>query len=1086
MALHLVAKLTWRASENQNEQTFHLTLTNNMKNYSLRKGRALLCFVAVSMQAMLANSLPGAYKPIENYLLPRGESTKAPTTKISHSPLKRIAEMELSPDIATIVSSTNMGAGQIVQAQQQVTGIVSDSHGALSGVVIVVKGTTITAISDTAGHYTINAPNDATLTFSFIGYSTIEIAVDGRNDVSVIMKDDPTFLEEVTVNAGYYSVKESERTGSIVKVGAKDIEKQPVSNPLAALQGRMAGVNITQGSGVSGGGFTIEIRGTNSLRSDGNSPLYIVDGMPYLSSPQANPSLFNGILTAGGPSVLNGVNPSDIESIEILKDADATAIYGSRGANGVVLITTKKGKAGKTEFSVNAYTGASHITRTLDLMNTRQYLAMRNEAFANDGFTELPEWAYDVNGTWGNRYTDWQKELIGGTAMTRNLDVGVSGGNSNTQFTLHGTTYTESTVFPGDFSYRKSSFHAGINHASDDGKFTAAFTANYTVDKNNQPGNDLSRQAVNLPPNAPELYDENGELNWANSTWVNPLSLLEEKYFVKTNTLTANGVFGYELLPGLQFRTSLGFADTRLEESRLSPNTVYDPAYGLDSSVSSSLLNNSKQQSWNIEPQLEYKREIAKGKLSVLAGATFQENLGQQLGIFGYGFSSNSLLGNLAAASTKNILYDTNNEYRYNAGFARINYGFRDRYFLNLTGRRDGSSRFGPGNRFANFGAIGAAWLWSKENFMKAVPVISFGKLRASYGSTGSDQIGDYQFLDTYGTTGSSYQGIVALEPIRLFNPNFSWETNKKLEVALDLGLFEDRIFITAAQYSNRSSSQLVGIPLPGTTGFSSIQANLGATVENKGWEFELRTVNIKSKDLHWTMSANLTIPRNKLVAFPGLEGSTYANQYVVGESINIVKVFESTGVDPQTGLYQFKDYNGDGEIHGADDRQKIIDTSPRYFGGLQNSLSYKNWQLDFLFQFVKQLGTNYTYASGVPGNFGNQPTAVISHWEQPGDHSAVQQYSAGFNDDATLAFERLAASDAAYSDASYVRLKNLSLSYTLPSSWIKMATCRLYAQGQNLLTFTHYKGLDPENQSLGALPPLRTITVGVAVSFNP
>ena len=967
-----------------------------------------------------------------------------------------------------------------------ITGTVTDDKGALPGVIIAIKGKSLTALSNQNGSYIITASPADTLVFSYIGYKTVEIVVNSRPTINMQMQGDASMLQEVTINAGYYSVKEKERTGSIAKITAATIEKQPVTNILATMEGRMAGVNITQTTGIPGGGFDIQIRGRNSLRSEGNNPLYIIDGMPYPSESSGNTIISGGLLPGTGINPLNGINPSDIESIEILKDADATAIYGSLGANGVVLITTKKGKSGKTEFSINTYTGTGQVTKTLHLMNTPQYLEMRREAFANDGFTQLPDWAYDVNGTWDqNRYTDWQKELIGGTAYTQNIQTAVSGGNSNTQFLVQGTYFKETTVFPGDFSYRKSALHFNINHVSENNKFNISLSGNYVADKNNLPGTDLTREAAALPPNAPELYDENGNLNWENSTWNNPLRLLQEKYLAKTNNLTASSVLGYKILPNLEIKTTLGFMDTHLEESKKSPFTIYNPAYGLDSSVSYFLLNQTKQQSWSIEPQLSYQQEIGKGTLKILTGLTLQERTKEQLGIYGSGFSSNSLINNIAAATNIAILNNDNSLYRYNAVFGRVNYNWEQKYILNLTGRRDGSSRFGSGNRFANFGALGAAWLFGKEDFVtKNIPFLSFGKLRTSYGLTGSDQIGDYQFLNTYSSSGASYQGIIGLQPNRLYNPNFSWETNKKLEIALDAGFLKDRVFITTAYYRNRSSNQLVGMPLPGTTGFTSIQSNLEATVENSGWEMEWRILIFQKKQFRWNINSNMTIPRNKLIAFPGLEGSTYANQYVIGQPIDIRKVYHYTGINSQTGIYQFEDYNTDGVISAPEDRQGIARTNPDFFGGIENGFSYKNWQLDFLFQFVKQKGLNYNYTGALPGIGNNQPVAILDHWQQIGDTNPIQRYTAGFNDDAVNAFYNYASSDAIYTDASFARLKNLSLSYTLPETWIKTAKCRIYLQGQNLLTLTRFSGPDPENQAQGNLPPLRVLTMGVQLNF--
>ena len=971
--------------------------------------------------------------------------------------------------------------------QQTVSGTVSDTSGPLPGVSVLVKNSGISTISDVNGNFQLRAAIGDTLVFSFIGYKEVT-HVATSPVMAVVLQEDAAQLQELVINAGYYSVKDKERTGSIARITAADIEKQPVTNPLAALQGRMSGVDVVQNTGVSGGGFTIRIRGRNSLRSGGNEPLYIVDGMPFATDDISAQGAYQGILPSGGASPLNGLNPSDIESIEVLKDADATAIYGSRGANGVVLITTKKGKSEKTEFSVNVYTGAGRVSRFMDLMDTGQYLTMRQQAFANDGFEQYPDWAYDVNGTWDqNRYTDWQKELLGGTAITQNIEAGVAGGNEATRYNLRGTTYKEGNVFPGNFGFRKTALHLNLNHTSADKRFSLNLSANYVATKNDLPGTDLTYKATVLAPNAPALYDSNGELNWENSTWENPLAVLRQEYLSKSANLTVGGSLGYRITDKLEFRTFIGYTDNRLEESRKTPHTIYNPSWGYTSSVSNVFRSNVKQQSWNLEPQLNFISTLGPGKMDVLAGLTFQERTTQGLQLSATGFSSNALMDNMAAASTVRIVSDNESEYRYNAVFGRINYNIDGKYILNLTGRRDGSSRFGPGNRFANFGAVGAAWLFSEEKLIKdEIRFLSFGKLRGSYGLTGSDQIGDYQYLSSYRVTGVPYQGVVGLQPARLFNPEFSWETNKKLEVALETGYLNDRLFLTVAHFRNRSSSQLVGIPLPGTTGFPSIQANLDATVQNTGWEFDLRTDIIRGSDLNWTASFNLSFLRNKLLEFDGLENSTYAQQYVIGQPLDIVQVYDYTGVDPDTGLYTFTDYNNDGRITYPADSKKILSLTPDYYGGLQNSLSYKNWQLDFLFQFVKQKGYNHFNTGVVPGLPNNQPAAIAGGWQQGMTNAQVQRYTAGYDNDAVNAFYNFVSGSGVISDASFIRLKNLSLSYTLDQKWIPKASCRLYFQGQNLLTITDFKGADPENQTRGSLPPLRVFSLGIQLNFEP
>ncbi|MEZ7497847.1 SusC/RagA family TonB-linked outer membrane protein [Flavobacterium sp. Arc3] len=969
------------------------------------------------------------------------------------------------------------------QQQTQVSGIVTDGTLPLSGVSISIKGRQTTIATDFDGKFAIMAlPNDI-LIFTYIGFKTLTIPVAGRSIINIKMQEDATALQEVKINAGYYSVKESERTGSIAKITSKDIEKQPVTNVLAAMQGRIAGVNITQNTGVAGGGFDIQIRGQNSLRSDGNRPLYIIDGVPYSS--EAVGSDLTGIVLPGPTSPLNSINPGDIESIEVLKDADATAIYGSRGANAVILITTKKGKEGKTKFTANLSGGLGKVTRFMDLMHTEQYLQLRREAFANDGIPYGPT-DYDVNGTWDqNRYTDWQKTLIGGTSEINDIQTSISGGSSQTQFLINGNYHKETTVFPGDYNYRKGNLHANLNHESENKKFHINFSMGYTAQENNQPGIDITQQAILLAPNAPALYDTQGNLNWENSTWNNPLSNLAGKYTSRSNDLFANSLLSYNILPNLIAKASFGFTDTRFDDSRTQPSTIYDPAYEVGSEFSSIYVNNTTRKSWIIEPQLSWSKKMGKGKTEILIGSTFQQQTASQLVQEADGFSSNSLIYNLSSAFHVFDLLHSESVYKYQAFFGRVNVSWNERYILNATGRRDGSSRFGPDKQFATFGAIGSAWLFSNETFVKEnLGFLSFGKLRASYGTSGNDQIGDYQFLDTYGSSGNNYGGVNGMEPTRLFNPNFGWETNKKLEVALETGFYKDRIFITAGWYSNRSSNQLVGIPLPATTGFNSIQANLDATVQNRGVELTLRTVNFQRQPFNWTSSFNLTIARNKLLSFPDLEGSTYENQYVIGQPLNIKKVYHYTGIDPTTGIYQFEDFNSDGLITAAEDKQSIRDLNPKYFGGFQNTFTYQNWQFDFLFQFVNQLNYIGSYGTGIPGTMTNQPETVIDRWQTPGDNALHQQYTTGVNSEAVDAFYKYYVSDAMITDASYVRLKNLSLSYTIPEQWLKGMKCRLVFQGQNLFTITSYEGADPESRFRTSLPPLKVFTTGLQLTF--
>ncbi len=979
----------------------------------------------------------------------------------------------------------NVQAGAVLEPPQfTVSGTVTDTSGnPLAGVNLVVESKNIGTISDLNGSFSINADPSDVLVFSMVGFKTLAVPIAGREEVFVSMEEDVTVLEEVVLNAGYYTVSERERTGSIEKVSAVDIEKQPISNPLAALQGRMAGVQIQQTSGLPGANFNIRIRGRNSIRSDANEPLYIVDGVPFAST-----SIGEGqasVVLPGGPiSPLNNINPSDIESIEVLKDADATAIYGSRGANGVVLITTKKGVRGPIRATFDLMTGLGKVERTLDLLGTSDYLVMRKEAFANDGVEQFPSNAHDVNGSWDpNRYTDWQRVLFGKTSYLTNVQGSISGGNAQTQFLVSGNYHGQSSVFPGDYKNDKVSVLTNLGHRSSDGQFSVQLSTSYTSNRNNLPGDGtLVAKAYSLAPNAPRLYNDDGSLNWENSTWTNPLASFEKKYESNTSTLISNAQLGYKIGGSLELKAHLGYTESHLTEINTSPSTIYDPVYGAGPQYSSALHNQGKRTSWVIEPQLDFTKSFGGVGVKALFGATFQDQRSERLSQYAFGFTSNRLIENLSAASTFSPQADINEQYRYQAIYGRLNLELGQRYFLNLTGRRDGSSRFGPENRFANFGAVGAAWLFSEESFLKDNAVLSFGKIRASYGTTGNDQIGDYQYLDTYSFGTSLYQGVYGLYPTRLYNPDYGWEKNEKLEFALELGWFQDRIRFVGNHYRNRSSNQLLGMPLPGTAGFSSINGNLDATVENTGWELELHTVNVRTDRFSWSTGFNITFPKTRLVSFPNLEGSTYANFLVIDQPLDITKRYRFDGVDASTGLFSFKDLNMDGSITAQEDRV-ALDLNPKYYGGLTNHFSYGRLDLDILVQFTKQLGLNFWSNSVMPGRMANQPVSVLQRWQGEGDNAAFQQFSNG-TPATNAAYQQYVQSDAVVSDASFIRLKNVSIAYRVTKEREHGFTCSLFLRGQNLLTLTDYLGLDPETANPLAVPALRMVTLGTRIGF--
>jgi TonB-linked SusC/RagA family outer membrane protein len=958
----------------------------------------------------------------------------------------------------------------------------------LPGVNVLVKNTTNGTSTDSNGVYFLDVDDKDVLVFSFIGYKSFEITVEGRSVIDAALEEDVESLDEVVIKAGYWDVNPQINTGNISRVNTDVISKQPVANPIMALTGRMPGVYVQQTSGVPGGAVNIQIRGRNSI-SNGTDPLYVVDGVPFSSQTLSSSSVSNIFFTSG-VSPLNSINPSDIESIEVLKDADATSIYGSRGSNGVVLITTKKGKSGKTILDINLSHGVGKITRMLDLLNTEQYIAMRREGFKNDDALQMLD-NPDYNRYWPDvkiwdttRYTDWQKVLIGGTAHTDNFQASLSGGSSTTNFSISANYYKESTVFPGSQSYKRGSSHFSVAHSSSDNRLNANISVSYVLDRNNLPFTDLTMASRTLAPNAPKLYDEKGNLNWEDNTWINPLSEVVREYEANGNNLITNAVFSYRIVNGLELKANLGYNNKSFTEITIIPISSMSPSPDLTSASSISLNNSSSLQSYIIEPQILYNKSTPFGNLSFLGGTSFQEQKSDVASFMAMGFTSDALIKNSNNASFIDVLNDDYSEYRYNGFFSRINYNYKDRYIVNLTGRRDGSSRFGPDRQFANFGAVGLAWVFSNENWKKSsFKFMNYGKVRGSYGTSGNDQIGNYKYFDTY-TSNYPYQGMNGLVPTRLLNPDLAWEVNRKFEVALELGFFSDRIFLSTSYFNNRSSNQLIEYKLPLTTGFNSIQYNLAATVVNRGLEIEIQSQNLQGNSFSWTTSFNATIPRNELVRFPGLASSSYAELYSEGRSLNINKVYAYEGVDPVTGVYKFTDFNDDGAVTLSDDRKKIVDLGQSFYGGVGNKFSFVGFEVDFFIQFVKQTARNYWGWGLYPGGFSNQPAVVMDRWQNEGDVRSIQKFSAGYGVDAGAGNTRISQSDFAISDASFVRLKTFAISYQIPQTVINKFNCKLSIQGQNILTVTDFNGFDPESQSADNLPPLRVWSFGVQLKF--
>lgn len=983
-------------------------------------------------------------------------------------------------------------------AFQEIRGTVTgDGNAPLAGASVKIKGMEAGTYTDASGRFTINAERGQVLIISYIGYQNKQIKIAKESTLNIRLELATSAMDAVVVNKGYYTEKQRLSAGNVATVKAVDIERQPVSNPLAALQGRIPGMVITQNTGMPGSAFTVQVRGRNSIRS-GTDPLYVIDDVPYPSTILNTMQGARNDVTLGG-SPLNFINPQDIESINVLKDADATAIYGSRGANGVVLITTKKGKAGKAQVTANIAHGAGSIGHFMDLLSTRQYLDMRYEAFRNDNidwtsptvYTAADLKAYDTT-----RYTDWQKELLGGKAEYTDAQLSMSGGNTNAQYLISGSYHRESTVFPGNATDQRGSLHFNLNGTSNNQKLRVLLTGGYVVDNNTLPRNDMTDYALNLPPIGPAIYNPDGTLNWAGGNWQNPVARFNAKFKRKVNNIISNMVVSYQIGKGLELRSNFGYTHMLVNETSTTPISSYNPTSGIQSgSADFSTFTNT---TWLIEPQLNYGVDLWKGRLNALIGTTIQQNTTNGLMVSATGYVSDALLGTIGSAGTVTPMGNQSRSYKYNSLFGRLNYTIADKYIVNLTMRRDGSDRFGPNNRFGHFGAVGAAWIFSEEKLVaNNLPFLSFGKLRASYGTTGNDKIEDFQFMRTYSATTSTYlfQNVRGLAPNNLFNPDYQWEENRKLEAGLELGFLNDRIMTTVSYYQNRSDNQLVGYRMPAHTGFSSLTANWPALIENKGWEITLNTHDIRIGQVKWSSYFNISWSRNKLLAFPGIEKTPYAQTLFIGKPLDITRAYDFVGMDPGTGLYQYKnkagkivDGLGSNYLTYGTDMTVLINKTPEYYGGFQNNFSYKGFELDFLLQFAKQIGQGY-YTSINPGSGtgmqGNMPVEVLNRWQKQGDNAAYPRFNA--NRATATNYTLYRDSDANYIDASFIRLKNVQLAYDfsrLIGKKTGIQSLRAYIQAQNVLTITSYFGLDPENQNPTSLPPLRVITAGIKVTI--
>jgi TonB-dependent starch-binding outer membrane protein SusC len=964
-----------------------------------------------------------------------------------------------------------------------ISGKIKDSETGegIPGVNVLVKGTSTGTVSDLNGNYTLSVAEGSVLIFQAVGLATQEMRVGANSVIEVAMVSDTKQLGEVVV-IGYGTQLKQDLTGSIAGVKAEDIQNIPVPSFESALQGRAAGVQITSGSGKVGQGINIRVRGSSSVTAS-NQPLYVVDGI-LVTSQSVN---FNDEPT----NPLADLNANDIESIDVLKDASATAIYGARAANGVVLITTKRGKTGKTTINVGYSTGFSEATRKRVFLNAREYRELFGEAYDNtdtrikaalqagdesyDNATNIGEWVFNepnlakndfmgrlVSG-WNDQTTDVNWEDI---ALQRGVfhqfDGSASGGNDKTKFYV-GLNFLKQEGIILANAFERLSGRLNLDHKVSE-KFGIGMTFNLTRTYNQRAASDSQfnnfLQLVALPA-FQKPYLANGEPNQS-TLYYN--ALLELKYATNTSTNFRNlssFYANYQLAKGLSFRTEVGLDILSLkEETYNGPQTADNTgaAGGISTYATAQVINYSWTNTLNYTKTFN---EIH--TLDALLGSSFQKSESDFTNVSGRDFPGN-YFKKIASATNITAGSTSLQEFSFMSYFLRLNYRFRGKYLLSLSARTDASSRFGPENRYGFFPAGSAAWILSEENFMKSINFISFLKLRLSYGLTGNAEIGNYAWRGTY--SGLPYGNQSGFTPLNIATPNLKWETTAQIDLGLDFALLKDRISVTFDYYRKDTRDLLLQVQVPATSGFVNQTRNLGK-LQNNGVELSITSQNTVGK-LKWTTTFNIARNINKItdlngqIIAPG-NRNRVLNEAREGQPIGVFFGVKYLGVDSQTGdaLYQGRDGNPTNSFSGAA-RQVIGDPTPDFIGGITNTLSYKGFDLNGFFQFV--YGNDVYNLAGVfmstNGNdLDNQTRDQLNRWRKPGDVSNVPQARL-FEGNGTRMSSRYVQ------DGSYIRLKTLTLGYTIPQSIldkIKLRTARIYVTGQNLLTITKYEGWDPE-----------------------
>lgn len=958
-------------------------------------------------------------------------------------------------------------------AQKTISGQVRtfENNNPLPGANVKVKNTSIGTITDVEGMFTLEIPEDAkTLVISYIGYVSQEMTVNNQSSFDITLVQDITQLQELVV-VGFGTTSRKLLSGSISKIESEDFENVIKQSLDVALQGKATGVQVNSNTGTPGAALSVEIRGANSIGA-GTQPLYVVDGIPITTGDYAQIGMEGQNINA-----LADIDPDDIASINVLKDASAAAIYGARAANGVVLIETKSGESGKTKINISTYTGVQSIPQKLEMLNASEFIEYLNDVSSGlgDGFDA------SVN-------TDWQDEIFR-TAPIHEAEINLSGGSDKTQFYVSGGYFEQQGIVLGT-DYNRINGRLNINHdISDNFRIGAKITTSRALN-NRVPGdqtiNGVLPNAISKPP-IYRVRDEEGSY-LEQGFWANPVAIGNEALNKIVSLRNISNVFAeYDILPSLSFKTQWGYDFYNLDERRYEPTTTRRGAqsngYGIDASTRVTRL---VQQS-----TLNYQQDFNQHSLNILGGYSFEIENERSAFLQGINFPVDELQY-ISQAGQVEETAGTEFMKELQSFFGRVNYVFDNRYILTFNFRYDGSSNFGFGNEYSFFPGVSAAWNLSDEDFFQVNGIENL-KIRAGYGLVGNENIGPDNFRRSY-AGGFNYRNSPGLVPARIPNRGIRWETSKQSNVGIDLAMLEGRLSFTIDAYYYLTEDLLLDRPLPGNIGFTSVADNIGS-LENKGLEFGIDGI-IADGDFKWNSNFNISFNRNKILELynnqPILNVGRGQNAVIVGEPIGVFYHWKSLGVDPSTGDLVMEDINFDNQINALD-RQVVGNPNPDFTGGFTNNFAYKNFDLSVFLQFnygneiyngVRQYTENMAF-----GESDNQLATIKQRWRQPGDLAPIPRIDGEYNTDVTSHY---------IEDGSFLRLRNVTLGYNFPSetlSAIGISNFRLYVTGQNLLTFTNYSGYDPEVNYSGlstisrgvdffTFPPARTMTVGAKVSF--